>query len=409
MGGPATRAQNSEEQWERYAKRERCANSRAPRFRRRSTASGLDGRNVDAPTLPSLLARWRLLAVMGSPLTASHFSCGAPEPGRNVESKVPDGKARGPIFGKGAVVSQVARRALSGFGLAQVYEETGRTRTSEATFPDGAAWRVEIPSVEGPEAFQAVLDEAAKRNVVVHRVSQGSGVALLSDAELREMAEMGRGAGVEVVLWAGARAAWDISAMARSSSGASAAASVRGARGISSGLEEALRAAEAGVDGVLMADIGLLWALGRAKQEGLLPAEFVLKTSIALPALNPASAKVYADLGATSINLPTDLPIEDISAIRQAVPVPLDCYIEGADDFAAPMRYHEIGEIVMVAAPVNLKFGLRNVAGVYPAGGHLSATVISASRERVRRAALGLEALSRLSQESTVGGPSASR
>ncbi len=292
-------------------------------------------------------------------------------------------------------MSRFANSALSGFGLGAVYDCAGPARASEGRFPDGAPWRVEIPSVEGPEAFQAVLDESAKLKVVVHRVSQGSGVTLLSDIELRDMAEMGKGSGVEVVLWVGARAAWDISAMARSSSGAAAASSVRGARGISSGLEEALRAAEAGVQGVLMADVGLLWALGRAKQAGILPAQFVLKTSLALPAMNPASAKLYADLGATSINLPTDLPLDDIWAIRRAVAVPLDCYIEGADDFAAPLRYHEIGEIVSVAAPVNLKFGLRNVGGVYPAGGHLSATVVSASRERVRRASLGIEALSR--------------
>jgi hypothetical protein len=73
----------------------------------------------------------------------------------------------------------------------------------------------------------------------------------------------------------------------------------------------------------------------------------------------------------------------------------LDIYIEGADDFAAPLRYHEIDEIVAVAAPVQLKFGLRNTPGVYPAGGQLAATVISASRERVRRAAIGLETLRR--------------
>lgn len=52
-----------------------------------------------------------------------------------------------------------------------------------------------------------------------------------------------------------------------------------------------------------------------------------------------------------------------------------------------------------MAAPVHLKFGLRNVAGVYPAGGHIAATVVSASRERVRRAAIGLETLRRRAPE----------
>jgi len=171
------------------------------------------------------------------------------------------------------------------------------------------------------------------------------------------------------------------------------------AEGLSASLKAGLAALPAGIDGVLVSDVGLLWALGRAKRAGRLPADFVLKTSLALPTMNPASARVYVELGATSLNLATDLPVADIAGIREAVDVPLDCYIEGADDFAAPLRYHEIEEIVEVAAPVHLKFGLRNVAGVYPAGGHIAATVVSASRERVRRAAIGLETLRRRAPE----------
>ncbi len=34
-------------------------------------------------------------------------------------------------------------------------------RVNEARFADGVRYRIEIPSVEGPEVFRAVLDEAA--------------------------------------------------------------------------------------------------------------------------------------------------------------------------------------------------------------------------------------------------------
>jgi hypothetical protein len=307
---------------------------------------------------------------------------------------------------KEAAVQKRVSDALSTIGLGRgtegpdrgLEEVNGTPRASAHRFPDGSAWRIEIPSVEGPEAMKAVVDEAAARGVPVHRVSQGSGVAMLTDDEVAEMAGLGRAHGVEVVLWAGLRAGWDIGAMARSASGATGAAAVRGAGGIAAGLEEAFRAADAGIDGVLMSDVGLLWALGRAKREGLLPAGFVLKTSLALPTMNPASARAYVDLGATSLNLATDLALADMAAIRAAVDVPLDCYIEGADDFAAALRYHEIDHIVAVAAPVQLKFGLRNAPGVYPSGGHLTAAVVSSSRERVRRAAIGLETLARRSE-----------
>lgn len=46
---------------------------------------------------------------------------------------------------------------------------------------------MEISSVEGPRVLVDVLDEAAARKVPVHRVSQGSGIFMLDDDEIREM------------------------------------------------------------------------------------------------------------------------------------------------------------------------------------------------------------------------------
>ena len=59
------------------------------------------------------------------------------------------------------------------------------------------------------------------------------------------------------------------------------------------------------------------------------------------------------------------------------------------------MRHHEIPELIRVAAPVYVKFGLRNAPNVYPSGTVLEATTVALSRERVRRARLGLELLAR--------------
>ncbi len=264
-----------------------------------------------------------------------------------------------------------------------------------ASFDDGAPFHIEIPSVEGPQALASVLEEAKQLGVIVHRVSQGSGIALLREAEVAEMAAIGAEHHVEVVLWAGLRASWEVSAMARSSSGASSGATVRGEVGLRAALEEAMRAAEAGIDGVLVSDLGVLRLLGRAKSANVLPASFVLKTSLALPCPNPETARAYVAAGATTLNLPTDLPLEDIAAIRRAVDVPLDCYVEAPDDFAGTLRYHELPELVHAAAPVHLKFGIRNAAGIYPSGGHLAPTVLAMSKERVRRAAIALEALAR--------------
>jgi hypothetical protein len=104
---------------------------------------------------------------------------------------------------------------------------------------------------------------------------------------------------------------------------------------------------------------------------------------------------VLEDLGATSINIPVDLALSQIAAIRQAVDAIIDFYIESPDDFGGTIRHYEIANLIRVAAPVYLKFGLRNAPPIYPAGLHLENTVMAMARERVRRASLALSILRR--------------
>src|ERR687887_2466046 len=99
---------------------------------------------------------------------------------------------------------------------------------SEKRFPDGAQYRVEIPSVEGPRCLEAVLEQAERLEVRVHRVSQGSGVFLQTDDELDELARTGAEANVEISLFARPNAAWDTSAMAPAPAGAVLAPPSRG-------------------------------------------------------------------------------------------------------------------------------------------------------------------------------------
>jgi Peptidase family U32 len=267
--------------------------------------------------------------------------------------------------------------------------------TSPKRFADGGQYRVEIPSVEGPRAMEAVLEEAATRSVRVHRVSQGSGIMLQTDDEIERMVALGRDHGVEVCLFVGPRANWDTGAQAASSSGRVLGASLRGADQLAYGIEDVRHACRLGVRSVLVADVGQLMVLGKMKTAGDLPADLVLKISVTLAAGNPASARVLEDLGATSINLPVDLTLPQIAAVRQAVDAPIDFYVESPDDFGGCVRHYEIPELVRVAAPVYVKFGLRNAPGIYPSGEHLQATVLALSRERVRRAAIGLAILRR--------------
>ncbi len=62
---------------------------------------------------------------------------------------------------------------------------------STKRFSDGSRWKVEIPSVEGPAAMRVVIDEAAKHKLAFHRASQGSGIMMLTDPEIKEFLELG--------------------------------------------------------------------------------------------------------------------------------------------------------------------------------------------------------------------------
>jgi peptidase U32-like protein len=266
---------------------------------------------------------------------------------------------------------------------------------SSERFPDGAQYRIEIPSTEGPRCLEAVIGEAARLEVSVHRVSQGSGVFMLTDDELDEMAHLAADVPMEVSLFARPNAAWDTSAMARAPAGGAVAPASRGQEQVVYALEDVRRAAAHGFRSVLIADLGLLAVFDAMRNAGEVARDMQAKISVMLPVSNPSTARVLVDLGADTLNLPTDLSLAQIAAIRAAVSVPLDIYVEAPDNLGGFVRLYELPEIVRVAAPVYVKFGLRNAPDVYPAGTHLDAVTVALSRERVRRARLGMELLER--------------
>ena len=266
---------------------------------------------------------------------------------------------------------------------------------SEKRFPDGAQYRVEIPSVEGPRVLEAVIGEARRRGVQLHRASQGSGIMLLTDAEILEMCAMAREAGMELSLFVGPRASWETGATAISGAGRVLGAQHRGQDQLAYALEDVLRGVDLGLRGVLVADAGLLWVLRDLKASGELPEDLVFKVSVQLSAANAAAVKAMEDLGADTYNVPTDLGLAQLAAIRAMVSLPLDVYVEVPDDFGGFVRHYEVPDLVRVASPVFVKAGLRNAPNIYPSGTHLEATAVALGRERVRRAEIALSMLER--------------
>ena len=98
-------------------------------------------------------------------------------------------------------------------------EDNHELKPSSQRFPDGGQYRFEIPSVEGPRVFREVLEAAKERKVPVHRVSQGSGIMLLTKDEITEMARIGADQKIEVCLFVGPRATFETGGQTASAAG----------------------------------------------------------------------------------------------------------------------------------------------------------------------------------------------
>ena len=270
---------------------------------------------------------------------------------------------------------------------------------SAKRFEDGAQYRIEIPSTEGPTALAAVITEADARNVPVHRVSQGSGIMLLTDDEIREMVSVGERRKIEVNLFVGPRATFDIGAQAYAAAGKALGLSLRGSDQLVYAIEDVRRAVSLGIRSVLVSDIGLLQILGQLKRSGDVPEDLILKTSVMMAPANPAAARVLEDLGATTINVPSDLTLAQLAAIRSAIDAPIDLYVEAPDNIGGFVRHYEVPDFIRIGAPLYVKLGLRNAPDIYPSGTHIEPTAVALSKERVRRARLVLDRVAQYAPE----------
>ncbi|EYT80910.1 hypothetical protein ACFPC0_29900 [Streptomyces andamanensis] len=282
--------------------------------------------------------------------------------------------------------------ALTALGLAA--PDPDPADSSPHSFPGGGRWRTEIPSCEGPEALAVVLEESARLDVPVHRISQGSGVWMLTDAEITEMAGASAERGVELCLFTGPRGTWDTGGSVRTDSGG-AGPRARGHDAVAGCVEDALRATALGVRCLLVADEGVLWTLHRARTAGLLPADTTLKVSALIGPVNPAAYAVHERLGADSVNVPSDLTPAHLTEIRRVSAAPMDMYIEAPDDLGGYVRMYEVAELIRRGAPLYLKFGLSRAPGIYPYGHHVRDVALASARERVRRGRLALDLLER--------------
>lgn len=260
---------------------------------------------------------------------------------------------------------------------------------SGTEFEAGGQYGVEIPVVNSFAELERVIKLIQDSGLYVTRFNETQGSFLLSDSELSEMFELCQENQYGILISMGPRPEYDPKgSFYRSDFGLEMGRQINNNDALRACMAETLRLAELGCRGITVYDIGVMRLIAEMRQDGLLPPDFVIKTSTHCMATNPFLAKIFAENGADSITLAHDLGLPVIQEIRRlnsglALDFPTDVY-KSKGGF---IRFYELAEILQVAAPVMLKMGASVQGHPYD---RVSDTV---SRERVDRVARGLEML----------------
>ncbi len=267
--------------------------------------------------------------------------------------------------------------------------------TSKARFPDGGAYRIEVPTVNTAEAVGSLLETATKNGITINRVTETYGMFRHTREEIKEYCRLCHDYGAELLLSVGPRATYDTGATVLSSQGVRISYRLRGMDQVLRGVEDIKRGYDLGCRGFLIYDEGMLWLVNQMRRDGALPKEIKFKVSAHLGHCNPCSFKLLESLGADSINPVRDLQIPMIAALRAAIDAPLDIHTDNPPASGGFIRVYEAPEIVRVAAPVHCKTGNSVVAG------HGQLTSASDAKKMADQASIVVEMVSKYYPEAT--------
>jgi hypothetical protein len=215
---------------------------------------------------------------------------------------------------------------------------------------------MEVSGVERPQVLEAVVDEADKRKMPIHRlISVVMGATLLDKAELRAFAQIAAQARMEVIMTPGPRSAWDTGRQLVTPEGGLSGLRFRGSDQLRQVIADIMRCIDIGFRGFLVIDEGLLWLLNEMKKNGDLPSDVVFKVSIYAGHASAAGGKVLQMLGASTFNPVADLSLPQLASIRQGCDLPLDLHIVLAESFGGYNRFYEGAEMARLCAPCYYK------------------------------------------------------
>ncbi|MFZ5946226.1 MAG: hypothetical protein ACOYVD_19220 [Bacillota bacterium] len=240
-----------------------------------------------------------------------------------------------------------------GYGTKDAYE----LPDSKFTFPDGAHYRNEVAGIENVKVLEAMIDEAEKRNVPIHRIiATVGGATVLTKSELKELSQMASSKGLEVIMNPYTSRGWDNGRQFATPEGYVSGMRVRGADNFYYVLKCMERCIEAGIRGFLVTDEGMLSVVSKLRDEGVFPKDIIFKVSVFAGHGSPAGAALLKTLGANTFNPLADLTLPMLASIRKAVDIPMDVYTTLVDSMGGFNRMIEAAEIARICAPVYFKF-----------------------------------------------------
>ncbi len=258
-------------------------------------------------------------------------------------------------------------------------------QVSPYRFATGGAYGVEVPVVNNLATLRKTIHLLREEGVYVTRFNETHGAFLLCDSEIREMLALCAQEGYGIAFGLGPRPEYDRrAAFYRSEFGMEQARQINNHDALRASVTDALRLASLGCRGLIVYDLGVLRVLNAMRAEGELPHDMIFKVSSHCMVSNSMLAEIHAENGANSLTVSHDVGLPMLQAMRRAAPaasldVPLDVY-RNKGGF---IRFHEVAEIVQVAAPVFLKIGSSSQTDPYD---NTNETTIAKRVNRVKRA-----------------------
>lgn len=264
---------------------------------------------------------------------------------------------------------------------------------SNLRFPDGGHFRIEIPTINSLDACKSVLEHSEKLGIKINRITETLGIFRHTKQEITEWKRLCDDYGCELIMSPGPRATYDTSATVRTPQGARIGYRLRGQEQLIHAITDLRRASDLGITSFLIYDEGMLNVVSSMRNDGIIPLKTHFKVSAHCGHGNPASINMLMKLGANSINPVRDLSLPMISALRQAVSVPLDIHTDNPAASGGFIRFYEAPEIARIAAPVHLKTGNSALTG------HGETTTAQDAKSMIRQAALVLEIMNELAPD----------